>query len=144
MKLPERNFIMFLKTNLGYLFQIALKNMQLLVLICEKWFQCLTAQWQHEKPGKVKCVVRDILLFSEVITVWSNTRDEYFILFLGIKLFNVSQPRTQGRLWASFSVLVSEAYPGTGGGFKQSDWLFFLFTKVSKLLPTTSGSEKLR
>ena len=25
------NFIMFLKTNLGYLFQIALKNMQLLV-----------------------------------------------------------------------------------------------------------------
>ena len=33
--LRSGNFIMFLKTNLGYLSQIALKNMQLLILISE-------------------------------------------------------------------------------------------------------------
>ena len=34
--LRSGNFIMFLKTNLGYLFQAALKNMQLLVLQVRK------------------------------------------------------------------------------------------------------------
>ena len=51
------------------------------------------------------------------------------------------QPRTQDSLWASVWVLVSEGYPGTGDGAKQSDWLIFEWRKVPQALPTTPGSQ---
>ena len=53
----------------------------------------------------------------------------------------VVQPRVQGGICASVSVLVWEDYLSIGGGFKQSDWLISDWRRVARLLLTTSGSE---
>ena len=66
---------MFLKTNLGYLSQIALENMQLLILTARHFLVFLTLCSQlkfSENPGKIALNPREYLQELTHLTVGTN------------------------------------------------------------------------
>ena len=72
------NFIMFLRTNLGYLSQIALKNMQLLIQSVSKLFE--NVEWSHSllRHFKIQTLSKINCCMAAIIILMSRNTARFF------------------------------------------------------------------